>query len=258
SAAPTLLSPANGALINFPTQPLLLSWTPILGAVRYNVAIARDPKMISLVSGAQTITTAASYIPPTTLADGTYYWTVTPIDAGGHTGATSAVRSFTWSWPTATQPSLHDLDGAPESFEPLLSWTPVPGATKYELDVNFSQDFNSSSRVYSGATVATGFSPTKPFPNNTYYWRVRPINAQGETGIWSQGPTFNQFFDTAPPLAGSTVTGLHMRDVPSDTGPKPAGWPTATPILVWNPVAGASNYDLSIFNMTGGVCDIQT
>ena len=258
SAAPTLLSPANGALINFPTQPLLLSWTPILGAVRYNVEIARDPKMISLVSGAQTITTAASYIPPTTLADGTYYWTVTPIDAGGHTGATSAVRSFTWSWPTATQPSLHDLDGAPESFEPLLSWTPVPGATKYELDVNFSQDFNSSSRVYSAATVATGFSPTKPFPNNTYYWRVRPINAQGETGIWSQGPTFNQFFDTAPPLAGSTVTGLHMRDVPSDTGPKPAGWPTATPILVWNPVGGASKYDLNIFNMTGGVCDIQT
>lgn len=258
SAAPTLLAPANGASINFPTQPLLLSWAPVLGAVRYEVAIARDPKMLSLVSGAQTVTTAVSYIPPTTLADGTYYWTVTPVDAGGHAGARSAVRSFAWSWPTATQPSLNDLVEAPEFFDPLLSWTSVPGATKYEFEVNFSQDFNSSSRVYSATTVATGFSPLSPLPSNTYYWRVRPINAQGDTGIWSQGPSFTQFFDTAPPLSGSTVTGLHMRDELSDAGPEPAGWPTATPILVWNPVAGASEYDLNIFDMTNGVCDIQT
>ena len=258
STAPTLLSPANGASITFPTQPLLLSWMPVLGAVRYNVAIARDPKMLSLVSGAQTVTTAGSYIPPTTLPDGSYYWTVTPVDAGGHEGASSAVRSFMWSWPTATQPSLSDLVDAPEFFDPLLRWTPVPGAARYQLAVNFSQDFNSSSNVYSATTTATGFSPTTPLPNNTYYWRVRPINAQGDAGIWSQGPSFTQFFDTAPPLTGSTVTGLHMRDALSDTGPKPAGWATATPILVWNPVAGASEYDLNIFDMTNGVCDIQT
>jgi hypothetical protein len=258
SPAPALLSPADGTSITFPTKPLLLSWTPVLGAVRYAVAVARDPKMTSLVSGAQTVTTAASYIPPTTLADGTYYWAVVPIDADGHTGAASAVRSFTWGWPTSTQTNLQDLVGAPEFFDPLLSWAPVRGAVQYELDVNFSQDFNSSSRVYSATTVATGFSPTHPFPNNTYYWRVRPINAQGDKGVWTQGANFTQFFDTIPPLAGPTVTGLHMRDELGDTGPKPAGWPTAVPILVWSPVAGASLYDLNIFSMTGGICDIQT
>ena len=258
NAAPKLLSPANGASINFPTKPLLLSWTPVLGAVRYAVAIARDPKMTSLVSGVQTVTTAASYIPPTTLAQGTYYWSVTPLDADKHAGATSVVRSFTWGWPTTTHTSLQDLVTAPEFFDPLLSWTPVPGAAKYELDVNFSQDFNTSSRVYSATTVATGFSPIKPLPNNTYYWRVRPINAQGDDGVWTQGSSFTQIFDTSPPLVGSTVTGLHMRDELSDTGPKPPGWSTAVPILVWNPVAGASLYDLNIFSETGGVCDIQT
>ena len=86
--APTLLSPANGASISFPSQPLLLSWKPVLGAVSYEVAIARDPGMTSLVPGAQATTTAASYIPPSTLADGTYYWTVTPVDAEQHEGAT--------------------------------------------------------------------------------------------------------------------------------------------------------------------------
>ena len=47
-----------------------------------------------------------------------------------------------------------------------------------------------------------------------------------------------------------------MRDEYSDTGPKPAGWATPTPILVWNPVAGASAYDLDVFNMVGSSCDI--
>jgi hypothetical protein len=259
SDAPKLLSPASGASIWFPTQPLLLSWTPVLGAVRYEVAIARDPKMTSLVSGAQTVTTAASYIPPTTLSNGTYYWAVVPVDARGHAGAPSALRSFTWGWPTATTTNLQDLVSAPEFFDPLLSWTPVKGAAKYELDINFSQDFNGSSRVCcSTTTVATGFSPANPLPNNTYYWRVRPINAHGDEGVWTQGTSFTQFFDTLPPLAPPTVTGLHMRDELSDTGPKPVGWPTAVPILVWNPVAGASLYDLDVFSKTGGVCDIQT
>jgi hypothetical protein len=259
NTAPKLLAPANGASISFPTKPLLLSWTPVLGAVRYDVAIARDPKMTSLVSGVQTVTTAASFIPPTTLAQGTYYWTVTPVDADKHEGATSVVRSFTWGWPTTTHTSLQDLVTAPEFFDPLLSWTPVPGAAKYELDVNFSQDFNTSSRVYSATTVATGFSPIKPLPNNTYYWRVRPVNAQGDDGVWTQGTSFTQFFDTSPPMpVGLTVAGVHVRDELSDTGPKPPGWQTAVPLLVWNPVAGASLYDLNVFSETGGVCDIQT
>jgi hypothetical protein len=257
--APQLLSPANGASISFPTQPLLLSWKPVLGAVQYDVAIARDPGMTSLVPGAQGVTTAASYIPPTTLSDGTYYWRVTPVDAEQHLGVSSVVRSFAWTWPTATATKLQDLVPAPEFFDPLFTWTPVPGAAGYELDINFSQDFNSSSRVCcSSTTFATGYSPTKPLPNNTYYWRVRPINAQGAKGVWTQGQpfSFTQFFDSVPPLTGTTISGLHMRDEFSDTGPKPAGWATPTPILVWNPVAGASAYDLDVFNMTNGSCDI--
>jgi hypothetical protein len=260
-AAPTLLSPADNASISFPTEPLLLSWKPLLGAVRYEVAIARDPNMISLVDGAQTVTTATSYIPPSTLANGKYYWTVTAVDAQKHESERSAVRAFNWSWPTATVPSLQDLVSAPEFFDPLLSWNPIPGAAKYQLDVNFSQDFNASSSVCcSATTVATGFSPTKPLPNNTYYWRVRAINVQGAEGVWTQGASFLQPFDTIPPLPPNepTVGNVHMRDEFGDNGPEPAGWQTSTPILVWNQVTGASAYDLDVYTMTNGVCDIQS
>ena len=264
-AAPTLLSPADNASISFPTEPLLLSWKPVLGAVRYEVAIARDPKMTSLVDGAQTMTTATSYIPPSTFSDGKYYWTVTPVDAGKHAGTRSVVRSFNWSWPTATETSVENLIQSPADVlttnDPLLSWTPVPGAVKYQLDINFSQDFNPSSSVCcSATTVATGYSPTRPLPNNTYYWRVRSINAQGANGGWIQGTSFLQYFDTYPPLVqpNPTITNLHVRDEFSDNGPEPAGWATPSPILVWNRVAGASAYDLNVFTMRpDGVCDIQ-
>ena len=255
-AAPTLLSPADNASISFPTEPLLLSWKPVLGAVSYEVAIARDPAMSSLVDGAQTTTTATSDIPPSTLANGKYYWTVTPVDADKHEGTTSVVRSFNWGWPTATQTSLQNLIQTPvdvaTTYDPLLSWTPVPGAVKYQLDINFSQDFNPSSSVCCTATtVATGYSPPQPLPNNTYFWRVRPINAQGADGVWTTGTSFTQYFDTIPPIAANlpTITNLHVRDELSDNGPEPAGWATSSPILVWNRVAGASAYDLDVYTM---------
>jgi hypothetical protein len=262
--APTLLSPGDGATVFFPTEPLLMRWTPILGAVKYEVAIARNSNMSSLVPGSPATTTTPSYIPPSTLANGTYYWTVTPVDAEQHEGTRSVVRSFKWNWNTATTPTVTDLVSAPEFFDPLLSWTRVKGAAKYELDINFSRDFNPSSSVCcSSTTVATAYSPTRPLPNNNYFWRVRPINVEGDNGDWTyygsqQNPnSFTQFFDTIPPLSGPTISGLHMRDESPDNGqPKPAGWATATPILVWNPVAGASAYDLDVFNMVNGSCDI--
>jgi hypothetical protein len=263
--APTLLSPADNASIAFPTEPLLLSWKPVLGAVRYEVAIARDSKMTALVDGAQTVTTATSYVPPATLSDGKYYWTVTPVDAGKHEGTRSVVRSFNWSWQTDTGTNLQNMIQDPADAlttnDPLLTWNSVPGAVKYQLDINFSQDFNPSSSVCcSATTVATGYSPTRPLPNNTYYWRVRPINAQGADGVWTEGTSFLQYFDTYPLLIqpNPTISNLHVRDEFGDNGPEPAGWATPAPILVWKRVAGASAYDLDVFSMTNGVCDPQT
>jgi hypothetical protein len=258
SAAPQLVTPANGASVSFPTQTLLLSWQPLVGAVRYAVTIATDSSLTSVVGRKAVTTSATSLIPPTTLSEGTYYWAVTPVDADGHEGVQSAVRSFQWAWPTATTATVRDLIAAPELFDPLLSWTPVPGAARYEVDVNFSQDFAPGSRVCcSSPTIATGFSPTKILSNNTYYWRIRPVNLQGGQGVWTSGASFTKTFDNVPPVSVTSITGLHMRDEFGDGGAKPAGWSTSAPILVWNPVPGASAYDVDIVWMgsTNSACD---
>ena len=256
AATPQLLGPADGASVAFPSQPLLLSWSPVLGAAKYEVAIASDPKLSSLVGGKAVVTSATAYIPPVTLEQGTYYWAIIPVDAEGHEGVRSAVRSFKWGWNSTTTPTLQDLVAAPAFFDPLLTWTLVPGAADYEIDVNFDQSFAPGSKVCcSTPTIATGYSPTQVLPNNTYYWRVRAVNVQGGDGAWTQTQTFTQTFDNVPPVVGSSISNLHMRDNLSDAGPEPPGWPTSTPILVWNPVPGASAYDVEVVPFGGGVCD---
>jgi hypothetical protein len=256
AAAPALIAPAQGASISFPTEPLLLAWRPLIGAVRYEVSIATDSALSSLVGGKPVTTAATSFIPPATFAEGTYYWSVTPVDAEGHEGAQSSVRSFKWAWPTGTKPNLADLVSAPEFFDPLLSWAPVAGAARYELDVNYSEAFDPGSRVCCTApTIATGYSPPKNLPNNTYYWRVRPVNVQGSEGIWTPGQSLFKTFDNVPPVGGSSISGLHMRDNLGDGGAKPAGWATSAPVIAWNPVIGASAYDVDVVPFAGGGCD---
>ena len=256
TASPQLLGPAAGAAVAFPSQPLLLAWSPVLGAAKYEVAIATDSQLSSLVGGRTVLTSATAYIPPVTLQQGTYYWAVTPVDAEGHEGVRSAVRSFSWGWNSATSPTLTDLISEPPFFDPLLTWTQVPGASHYEVDVNFSQDFDPGSKVCcSTATLATAYSPTAILPNNTYYWRVRAVNAQGGEGAWTPTQTFTQTFDNVPPITGSSIAGLHMRDDLGDAGPEPDGWSTPSPILVWNAVPGASAYNVEVVPYTGGSCE---
>src|SRR5262249_45904714 len=121
---PQLVSPADNASVSFPTQPLLLTWKPVLGAVTYEVTIAKDQALTTAISGSPAATTTTSYIPASTLADGKYFWAVTPLDAEHHEGQRSAVRSFTWGWPSATTTNLRDLVDAPELYDPLLTWNP--------------------------------------------------------------------------------------------------------------------------------------
>src|SRR5919197_6774595 len=49
TASAVLQSPASGGTLVFPTNPLRLAWSPVLGAARYVVNVASDPSLASLV-----------------------------------------------------------------------------------------------------------------------------------------------------------------------------------------------------------------
>ena len=198
----SLQSPVSGAVIVYPSTPLELRWSPVAGARKYSVSPATDPGLGSLVpiggSAGPAETNATALTPAVALAPGTYYWGVTPLDAEGNRGTPSQVASFVWSWPSATTPQLEDLNPAPEAYDPRYSWNAVPGAARYEVEVNSSVDFAPGSKVCcSGTTIATSLSPT-------HIWRT--TSTTGASGHSTP---------TATPAAGTPAARSRRRSTRS-------------------------------------------
>jgi hypothetical protein len=259
----TLVSPVGGAPIVYPKTPLKLSWQPVAGARKYLVSLATDPRLGSLVpmNGATrpVETSATTFTPAAALAPGTYYWGVSALDAQGNRGVPSSVGSFTWTWPSTTALHLTDLAAGPELFDPRFSWDAVAGAARYEVEINSSVDFAPGSKVCcTGTTVNTSLSPTVVFKSNTYYWRVRAIDMDKHAGVWTNGASFTKTFDNVPPVTAPSIKNLHLRDNVSDPGVDTdsvsVGYQTEVPIVTWNPVPGASSYQVDITPYVGGMC----
>ncbi len=249
SYLPRLLSPSSGAEIRFPMTPLVLGWSPVAYAAKYLVYLATDRDLGTLVGGKPIETAGVTYSPSVTLAIGNYYWAVTPVDAEGNRGERSRTASFRWVWRSQTTPSVRDLVAAQEHHDPQFSWKAVAGAARYEIEINPSHEWAIGSKVCCRDPVlTTKFAPTQLLANNQYYWRVRAINVDGNAGRWNEGPSFTKVFDNVEgsQLAAPSVKSLHLRDNAGDGGPKPAGWSTPVPVVVWDPVPGASGYQVDV------------
>jgi hypothetical protein len=254
TAAPQITG-GDGAAVSWPTTPLVLRWSSVPYATKYLVSIATDPALSNIVVGSATQpleTQGTSFAMPVSLASGAYYWAVTPLDAEGHRGARSRVATFQWSWPTTTATSLTDLNPDARVFDPMFSWNPVPGAARYEVEVNAAEDFPAGSKwCCAGTTTGTSLAPLQVLANNNYYWRMRAIDARGNAGVWNYGQSFTKAFDSVTP----SIPNLTVRDV---NGSASSGAPeTSTPIVTWDPVPGASRYEVQLgnYNTGGHYCD---
>ncbi|HYX87612.1 MAG TPA: hypothetical protein VE777_21785 [Gaiellales bacterium] len=264
-------SPGDGDTLTYP-DPILLNWSSVPGAQKYEVKIATDSNLSSLVGGYPTATnpteTAASaYSPVSRLAPGTYYWDVTPIDAEGHEGTPSPTWSFTWNWNVSTTLSVTDLDPADEVYDPQFSWTPIAGAAYYQVEVNSDPNWASGSKVCcSGYSVGTSLTPTKLLPADTYYWRVRPYDASRNPGAWTQytdsgstpQDTFTIAYDVDQTSLGGPASVQNLTVLDSSANPiawSPGGISTDTPIIGWDPVPGASHYEVDVTPFASGSCN---
>jgi hypothetical protein len=248
--SPTLTSPDDGATVTFPT-PLVVNWDPVAYAVEYDLTIATDPALTTVVTELTgNSATSGTQFAPDQLKPGTYWWQVTPLDASGHTGTPSEIRSFTWVWPSAMSNLLvSDTSPSDTVFDPQFSWDPVDGAKGYELEVNPAADFASGSKVCcSGTIYSTTFSPVNVLENNVFYWRVRPLDVSGASGDWTEGTPFTQQYDNTPPSIPS------LRLIAPD-GSDLAGISTDTPIVTWDPVDGASYYEVNVTTWNGTICN---
>ena len=268
--SPGLQSPFDAGTLTYPVDPFKLTWDPVPGAWNYRVAVSDSPDLSTSFWSSGTVDTQATTLDALEpVAPGTYYWGVTPLDPEKNPGSPSEIRSFVWEWPSATTTAVEDIVADAELDDWRLSWDPVPGAARYELEINPAVDFAQGSRVccYDGFgnpeySLGTTFTRTVVLPNNHYYWRVRAVDPNGHPGDWNDGPEFTKTYDNVPPVTAPSVKDLRMRDNVNDPGldvnPGADGYQTEAPMLSWSPVVGASSYEIEVVPHTDGAlspCD---
>lgn len=269
SLAPRLEAPAEGATVSWPANPLVLRWSPVDHATKYLVSIATDSALSNLVVGDASKppeTQGTVFALSTALAPGDYYWAITPLDAEGHRGTHSRTARFTWAWPsTVGQLGVTDLDATAEVFDPRLSWAPVAGAARYQVEISTAVErdalghptsFPAGSVVCcSDPTTGTSLSPAKVLANNTgsgvpndpeqygYWWRVRAVDPDGNAGSWAYGKPFDK---TYPAQVGHLHLRDNLADAPTDADPSTGVVDTSAPAIVWDQVPGASSYEVQV------------
>ena len=196
-----------------------LKWNAVSGAAEYEVYRARSE------NGTYTkysTTTGTSYTNTGYIENGnTYYYKVRALDADGTAGAWSSVVSVTYKQ-TLSAPAV--TGGNDAQGRPTLTWKAVTGAAKYEVYRARSKD---GDYIKYSTVTGTSYTNTSYIENgNTYYYKVRALDADGTAGAWSSivAVTYKQT------LSAPTVTG----------GNDAQGRPT----LTWKAVTGAAKYEV--------------
>ena len=196
-----------------------LKWNAVSGAAKYEVYRARslngDYIKYSTVTG--TSYTNTSYIEN----GNTYYYKVRALKSDGTAGAWSSVVSVTYKQ-TLSAPAV--TGGNDAQGRPTLKWNAVTGAAKYE--VYRARSLNGDYIKYSTVTGTSYTNTSYIESGNTYYYKVRALDANGTAGAWSSivSVTYKQT------LPAPTVTG----------GNDAQGRPT----LTWKAVTGAAKYEV--------------
>ena len=197
----------------------MLKWNAVSGAAKYEVYRARskngDYIKYSTVTG--TNYTNTSYIEN----GNTYYYKVRALDANGTAGPWSDVVAVTCRL-GLTAPSV--TGGNDSQGRPTLKWNAVTGAAKYEVYRARSKD---GDYIKYSTVTGTSYTNISYIENgNTYYYKVRALDANGTAGAWSSivSVTYKQT------LSAPTVTG----------GNDSQGRPT----LKWKAVTGAAKYEV--------------
>lgn len=263
--APGLLSPADGATINYPTA-VTFSWSPVPGAVSYVVEYIAGEFDSSSATVVTATTTATTFVPQKPLTPGLssgYQWRVRANYYNGSTstsvpGATSAARGFKVEWPAAaSRPTLISPENSgsnPIVSDPQLRWQPVVGAKEYRVLWGKSKDASGDIVAPFEATVTgTVYVPRTEFSNTNYYWQVVAYDANGGAGRPSEVWQFKKALSYSD---AATTTGS-----PADVYPKPLTG-TADPldhpeiplnelVLEWEPLPRATLYQVEVVPTNG-------
>jgi hypothetical protein len=218
------------------------SWTPIAGAASYEVQVATDPSypanaiILDSTSVIGTSYTPAKFFPNHT----TLYWRVRAIDANKDAGEWNSGAQFTETFDqfTPSIPNMEVVDANgnplndPTTGDPIVRWSPVPGASAYTLTVApwsmaTGCDFNHA--INTITTAATAWTLGSNDFNDT--WESEEYGWPG-----SSNPSNYTYAKNSP--AAACISAIAIRSASPLAGPTIASAPT----LLGNNVQPAFTY----------------
>ena len=200
------------------------AWSQVTGAtyeIRIDdVSTARNNIFPGLTSTGTSWDATADLVPGRS-----YRWQIRAVNSAG-LGAWSAFTNFTVGRPVPTGPI------APAgNLRPEFTWTPVAGATAYEIRVNDVTGAKANIFPSTRVTATNWTPPADLISGRGYTWQVRAVNSLG-LGGWS---TLRGFSILRPTLSAPTG---NVTD--------------RTPTFSWSTITGATSYEIQITDMTTG------
>ena len=184
----SLVSPPNG-FTDAPTRPTF-SWLQATGASSYHLQVDNSSTFGSPEIDQDGIATT-SYMAPSDLDAGKYYWRVT-------SDAPNPVWSDTWSFTISGEAVLQVVLLSPSSgaqdmpATPMFQWQSLEGADSYTLEVSTNTQFTSLVVEKEGLTTtswgtASDWEENDPssLEDGTYYWRVSSDVENSTSAIWN-------------------------------------------------------------------------
>ena len=244
-AAPTGLSASAITQTSF-----TLNWTAPTGPITgYDVQVATDAGFTNLVATA-TPDAAATSAPITGLTQNTAYFVRVRANNTGGQGAFSTPALAVSTLPVAPDAPTGLTASAVTAGGLTLTWT-APGGpiTSYTLEYSTDNTFATGVTTLNPAGSATSQAITGLSANTTYHFRLKAVNAGGESPYATLAPPVTTL--PGPPTLlpataiaqttltlnwtapGGTLTGYQLR---YSTNPDPSG---ATPVAV---DAGATSF----------------
>ena len=247
------LEPAAGA--NMVRTPIF-AWEPDPQAMSYWILVAKDAQFSNLVDYARV--DRPMYVPRINYEDEkeALHWAVLPAGTAGG-GCTASQPGQDFGGGLTNRRSFNKKSAIPQLFgpdngavigdQPVFHWSAVEGAKDYRLEVATDPLFRDIvDRVDTGST---SYATSTTYPvDRELYWRVRPricATASALLGTacgshlemgWSSETDLRHFRRTLP--------------TPVLSADNPLGGETI-PVLSWEPVAGATSYDLHVDQADG-------
>ncbi|MBI3733014.1 MAG: hypothetical protein HY259_06090 [Chloroflexi bacterium] len=246
---PALLEPANNAT---PTFTPSFRWTAVRGAQYYRLQYGTDPTF-SPNSYTQIDSKNTSYTPLSTLPnDVNYYWRVEAISSSS-VSAFSAAWTFRKQW--YLQPDLlTPVNNYQYVSEPFFSWTPVAGAHSYQIEVSTQNSFPPIGGLTDTTINPYYVKPNFPWesnsPTNIYYWRVTPVDTNGNLGKASNVVSFVS--PITPPLAVRQIYPYYYY-TPTATLQPHEDRTAPLPVFMWHRIITPTLYSVSTLSNTAQI-----